>query len=98
MPVAAGGAPKYLLTVHHHCHAPTCLAMEMWNNDTGALLCRQRVVYGGRRGADEARFNEPGYIATPPCLWGSREHGLETPPLMNGVTRGSRGAGVVQAA
>ena len=52
----------------------------------------------GRRGADEARFNEPGYIATPPCLWGSREHGLETPPLMNGVTRGSRGAGVVQAA
>ena len=40
----------------------------------------------GRRGADEARFNEPGYIATPPCLWGSREHGLETPPLMNGVT------------
>jgi len=49
MPVAAGGAPKYLLAVHHHCHATTCLAMEMWNNDTGALLCRQQVVYGGRR-------------------------------------------------
>ena len=48
MPVAAGGAPKYLLAVHDHCHAPTCLSMEMWNNDTGALLCRQRVLYGGR--------------------------------------------------
>ena len=40
----------------------------------------------GRREVAEARFDEPGYIATPPCLWGSPEHGLETPPLMNGVT------------
>jgi len=99
----------------------------MWNNDTGALLCRQRVVYGGRRvrvrvrvrvrarvrvrvranpnpnpnpnpnlcgrrEIDESRFDEPGYIATPPCLWGAREHGLETPPRMNGGTRGSRGS------
>ena len=40
----------------------------------------------GRREVAEARFDEPGYIATPPCLWGSPEHGFETPPLMNGVT------------
>ena len=40
----------------------------------------------GRREVAEARFDEPGYIATPPCLWGSPEHGLEKPPVMNGVT------------
>ena len=27
----------------------------------------------------------PGYIATPPCLWGRAQDGLEAPPLMNGV-------------
>ena len=47
---------------------------------------RTPYYYGGRREVHEARFDEPGYIATPPCLWGSPEHGLETPPVMNGVT------------
>ena len=47
---------------------------------------RTPYYYGGRREVPEARFDEPGYIATPPCLWGSPEHGLEAPPLMNGVT------------
>ena len=60
--------------------------MELWNNDTGKLLCRQEPLYGGRHVIPEARFDEPGYIATPPCLWGKPEHGLEAPPLMNGVT------------
>ena len=32
---------QYLVLVHHHCHAPTCLKIELWNNDTGKLLCRQ---------------------------------------------------------
>ena len=44
MPVPAGGEPKVLLAVHDHCHAPTCLKMEMWNNDTGKLLCRQEIL------------------------------------------------------
>ena len=35
---------------------------------------------------DQPGFDEPGYIATPPCMWGSPEHGLAPPPLMNGVT------------
>ena len=49
--------------------------MELWNNDTGELLCRQAPVYGGTGGfvSDKgATFDEPGYIATPPCLWGAR--------------------------
>ena len=77
-----------LITVHGHCHAPTCLSMELFNADTGALICRQAPAYGGTGVAElvGTPFDEPGYIATPPCLWGSREHGLETPPLMNGVT------------
>ena len=35
---------RHLLAVHDHCHAPTCLKMEMWNNDTGKLLCRQQIL------------------------------------------------------
>jgi len=84
-PVAAGGAPKHLVAVHHHCHAPTCLRIDLYNNATGELLCRQEPLYGGTHKIPEARFDEPGYIATPPCLWGRPEHGLAPPPKMNGV-------------
>ena len=31
-------------------------------------------------------YDEQGYIATPPCLWGSPEHGLEEPPNVSGMT------------
>jgi len=86
MPVPPTRPGMHLVAVHHHCHAPTCLKMEIWNNDTGKLLCRQQPVYGGTHLIAEKRFDEQGYIATPPCLWGSPEHGLEPPPLMSGVT------------
>ena len=63
----------------------------MWNNDTGELICRQRPIYGGAQEDSRAaslgsNFSEPGYIATPPCLWGSPKDGLEEPPVMDGVT------------
>ena len=29
-------------------------------------------------------MDEPGFIAQPPCLWGSPEHGLEEPYDANG--------------
>ena len=88
MPVKEGGAPRYMAAVHHHCHAPTCLRVDMYNNDTGELICRAEPVYGGTGGyvADDPAFDEPGYIGTPPCMWGSPNHGLKPPPLMNGVT------------
>ena len=66
-------------------HAPTCLRVELWNNATGELLCRQEPVYGGSGGVPVSRFDETGYIFQPPCLWGSAEHGLEAPPLASGM-------------
>ena len=40
---------KHLVLMHAHCHAPTCLKVELWNNDTGELLCRQEParIYEG---------------------------------------------------
>ena len=29
-----------------HCHAPTCISMELFNADTGMRLCRHDPVYG----------------------------------------------------
>jgi hypothetical protein len=66
----------HLVAAHAHCHAPTCMKVEMWNNDTGKLLCRQEPIYGlaaggMHPGADNRsstlgkHFAEPGYIATP---------------------------------
>ena len=86
MPVPPGGQDMFMVLSHHHCHAPTCLRLEMWNNDTGRLLCRQEPLYGGTGAIDPPAFDEPGYIAMPPCMWGARAHGLEPPPKMNGVT------------
>ena len=80
-----GGKDLHLAAIHMHCHAPTCLAMELWNNKTGELVCRQRPIYGGTGDATVGeRFDEPGYIFTPPCLWGA-EAGLEPMPLASGV-------------
>ena len=86
MPVPSGGADTHLVLAHHHCHAPTCLRVELWNNDTGKMLCAQEPIYGGTGSIDLPAYDEPGYIATPPCLWGSPADGLEPPPKMNGVT------------
>ena len=44
--------------------------MEVWNNRTGELLCRQEPIYGGTGKLDLDKFDEPGYILQPPCLWG----------------------------
>ena len=73
-----------LITVHGHCHAPTCLSMELFNADTGALICRQAPAYGGTGVAElvGTPFDEPGYIATPPCVFGEPRLGLEAPFAM----------------
>merc|ERR1712059_29803 len=36
-----------LMYASGHCHAPSCLKMELWNADTGALICKQ-VPYVGK--------------------------------------------------
>ena len=74
-----------MVAAHHHCHAPTCLKVELYNDETDELLCGQAPVYGGTGAIDLPAYDEPGYIATPPCLWGRAQDGLQAPPLMNGV-------------
>jgi len=67
-----------LVTLNFHCHAPTCMSMEVYacekgtlltncNATTGKLLCKQEPVYGGTGNSklNGSRFDEPGYIAIP---------------------------------
>merc|ERR1711920_56730 len=75
-----------VVNAHFHCHAPTCLSMTLYNNDMGELICQENAVYGGAGKIDQPKFDEPGYIAIPPCVWGGSEFGLEPPPLVTGVT------------
>jgi len=86
MPIPANDKNVHIVLAHFHCHAPTCLKIEMWNNDTNTLICRQLPVFGGSGKIDVKKFDEDGYIAVPPCMWGSPEHGLEPPLLVSGVT------------
>ena len=36
-----------------HCHAPSCISLELFNSDTGQLLCKNEPVYGQ---SDEVRI------------------------------------------
>jgi len=58
-----------------HCHAPSCISIELYNALNGQLLCRQTPIFG--TGSD-APFDEKDYVALPPCLWGE-EPGLLAP-------------------
>jgi len=62
-----------------HCHAPSCLSMELYNADTGMLLCRHDPVYGKTHQVHD----ELGYVAIPPCLWGEPEEGLSKPIFLH---------------
>jgi len=59
-----------------HCHAPSCISLELFNADTGALICRQLPRFG--QGQD--KFDELSYLNMPPCVFGSVEEGLAPPP------------------
>jgi len=61
-----------------HCHAPSCISMELYNEDTGKLLCKQTPVVG----TGTEIYNEKGYIAIPPCLFSEKEAGLIEPDLL----------------
>jgi hypothetical protein len=62
-----------------HCHAQACLSMELYNADTGKLLCSVQPIRGGdsknnnninnEEEEEEEGYNEEGFIAIPPCLW-----------------------------
>lgn len=61
-----------------HCHAPTCLSMDLFNADTGRLLCHMEPIWG----ASDELYDEKGFLALPPCLWGDISEGLVEPELL----------------
>jgi len=63
-----------------HCHAPACMSGELWNRDTGELICRNDALYGTGSGA----LNETAYVVgIPPCVWGTAAEGLRPPPVLH---------------
>jgi len=63
-----------------HCHAPHCLYMDLYNANTGRLLCHVEPVHG--QGQKEHPYDEHGFLAIPPCLWGKASDGLIEPELL----------------
>jgi hypothetical protein len=53
--------------------------MELYNADTGTLLCGVEPVRGQGSGED---YDEEHFIAIPPCLWGRKSEGLLPPFLL----------------
>lgn len=71
-----------------HCHAPTCLSMELYNDDTGELLCRVEPLRGEGRNrkndASKEAYDEAGFLAIPPCMWSHRKgEGLMKPIFLS---------------
>ena len=56
-------------------------SMELYNADTGKLLCAHYPDYGKTNQVTQIYevvfifqvFDELGYLAIPPCIWGSKE-------------------------
>ena len=82
---SVGFKPVY---VGAHCHAPACISEELYNADTGELICRNVPTYGTMAGGANGthRFEEKGYLALPPCVWGDPALGLTEPPLLRWET------------
>jgi len=62
-----------------HCHTPSCISLDLYNADTGELICSQSPVSGQ---GSAIPFDELDYIAIPPCLWGPKSEGLIEPALL----------------
>ena len=84
--IVPGGSDYHFVAAHYHCHAPTCISMEIWNNstDTPELICKEVPYHGAASVATQAdKFDEPGYIAQRVCLWGLHPP-FEYPPFVSG--------------
>ena len=57
--------------------------MTLSNAKTGEMICEEKPLYGGWK---EPQYNEPGFIAQPPCLWGDAKYGLDPPMDLDGLT------------
>jgi len=69
----------YLMYAGGHCHAPSCISLELYNAETGHLICRNAAAYGEN---EEAQNEEAYVVAIPPCVWGF-EKGLQKPPILH---------------
>lgn len=69
-----------MVYVAPHCHAATCIDMELYNQDTGDLICRVEGILG--KGNNNVKYDENGYIKLNPCIFGYDE-GLLEPPTIN---------------
>lgn len=75
----------YVMTPH--CHAPSCIREELWNADTGEILCNVTARYGdSANGPTSAVFNEADYVALPPCIFG-HQPGLQRPWQLSADTK-----------
>lgn len=68
-----------LIYLAPHCHAPTCIDMELYNADTGDLICH---VNGDLGKGTDVKYDEEGYIKLNPCLFGE-DKGLLKPQLFS---------------
>ena len=85
-----------LLYLGGHCHAPTCVRFDLYNDDTGELLCRQQGRLGKTLQPDVSkfdkeggRFDEKGYVKLYPCLYGDKGSGLMEAPFIRYIKRSS---------
>ncbi|CAE7423852.1 unnamed protein product [Symbiodinium natans] len=85
VPVAYSTITPLVMTPH--CHAPSCLREELWNADTGEIICNVTARYGSTAYGSLSRvFNEANYIALPPCIFG-HQPGLQRPFTLTPATR-----------
>ena len=77
---AARGDAVRLLVAGGHCHSPSCLSLELYDDDSGALLCRVTPVAG----TSDRVHDEAGYLWLPPCQWGdpAADARLRPPPVL----------------
>jgi hypothetical protein len=71
------------LVMTPHCHAPSCIREELWNADTGEILCNMTAAYGNKRyGNLNSVFNEANYLTILPCIFGEQA-GLQYPFVLS---------------
>eukprot|EP01047_Picozoa_sp_COSAG01_P051512 COSAG01_NODE_5324_length_4334_cov_5.824321_1_plen_552_part_00 len=76
-----------LMYINGHCHAAACIQFDLYNDDTGELICRQQGRAGSTLRPDVAkgddRFDEKGYIRLYPCVFGDHGEGLQPPHFLS---------------
>merc|ERR1711862_1023423 len=73
-----------LMYINGHCHAAACIQFDLYNDDTGELICRQLGRSGDTTNPQkETRFSEKGYIRLYPCVFGDHQEGLQKPHFLS---------------